>query len=549
MFNTSRWLNAAPTLAERTRRRVALHLIPYLFFLYILAFLDRANVSVAALGMTESIERDGLGFTNRIIGIGTGMFFWGYWILEIPSTVSVLKWGARWVFVRILVLWGLSCTFIGMIGLPIMNDLFWQLPDISENADVLVGLDTAVDFAFGWTARLFDPEMQLYWLGGLAHFNNNLYHSPEYQFYFFRFMLGFFEGGFFPSVIVYLSLWFRPEDRAKAIASFMSAIPLSLLLGSPLSGLMLQINWLGMPGWRWVFILQGIVPVFAGFATIFFLPDRPNKAPWLPPDERDWLMGELEREHKGKEGHAHGHFLWLSHVWLVLLLTAAYFCLNVYSYGVITFMPKILKDQTGLDDFWTTVLTAVPYTMALIAMLVNGWHSDRTRERIGHVTIPLCTMGLFLALTGFCYGMPVWPILLLTVFVGMFMFAHLPAYWPIPTMFLGSLAAASATGFINMIGNLGGTLGPYVVGSAVTRPVDSATGAANVAGLVGAGLADPSGGPAAGASAVTLLGAAVHEQPDYAQALLILAAFPVASGLIVLLIGLFNRNKLMARKS
>src|SRR5687768_79645 len=110
MFNNSRWLNAAPTLGERTRRRVALHLIPYLFFLYILAFLDRANISVAALGMTRSPGEGGMGFTEEVIGIGTGMFFWGYWILEIPSTVSVLSWGARWVFVRILILWGLSCT-------------------------------------------------------------------------------------------------------------------------------------------------------------------------------------------------------------------------------------------------------------------------------------------------------------------------------------------------------------------------------------------------------------------------------------------------------
>lgn len=521
MFNYSRWLNAAPTLAERTRRRVALHLIPYLFFLYILAFLDRANVSVAALGMTESVDQDGLGFTNRIIGIGTGMFFWGYWILEIPSTISVLKWGARWVFVRILVLWGLSCTLIGLIG---------------------------TEFAAGLFTWINLPEGP-WLLGDMSRFLNALKDNTEYQFYFFRFMLGFFEGGFFPSVIVYLSLWFRPEDRAKAIASFMAAIPLSLLLGSPLSGLMLQINWAGMPGWRWVFILQGIAPVFAGFATIFFLPDRPEKAAWLPREERDWLLAELEREHKGKEGQAHGHFLWLSHVWLVLLLTAAYFCLNVYSYGVITFMPKILKEQTGLDDFWTTLLTALPYTMALIAMLVNGWHSDRTHERIGHVTVPLCTMGLFLALAGLLYGMPVWPVLLLTVFVGMFMFAHLPAYWPIPTMFLGSLAAASATGFINMIGNLGGTLGPYMVGSAVTRPVDSSAGAASVAGLVGAGFADPTGGPGVGASTVAMLGASVTEQPDYAHALLILAVFPVASGLIVLLIGLLNRKKLMARRS
>src|SRR5690606_16556036 len=144
----------------------------------------------------------GLGFTNEVIGFGAGVFFWGYWFLEIPSTLSVLRWGARWVFVRILILWGIACVLIGTIGTPWAERAFSWLPDFTG-----------------------DPAVN--------------------QFYFLRFMLGFFEGGFFPSVILYLSLWFRPRDRAKAIATFMAAIPVSVIISSPVSGLILNINWLG----------------------------------------------------------------------------------------------------------------------------------------------------------------------------------------------------------------------------------------------------------------------------------------------------------------
>src|SRR5262245_32262707 len=219
------WRRSPGDVGERTRRRVVVHLIPYLFFLYILAYLDRANLAVAQLSMSEPVKYGGLGVDEKVIGYAFGIFFWGYWILEIPSTVSVLKWGARWVFVRILVLWGIACTLIGFIGTPWAERVFAWLPAFHDNPAVS-------------------------------------------QLYFLRFMLGFFEGGFFPSVIVYLTLWFRPKDRAKAIATFMSAIPVSLALGTPLSGWMLDhINWGGLPGWRWVFILQGIVPILAGFTT------------------------------------------------------------------------------------------------------------------------------------------------------------------------------------------------------------------------------------------------------------------------------------------
>jgi MFS transporter, ACS family, tartrate transporter len=428
----------AKDLPERTRRRVTLYLIPFLFFLYILAYLDRVNVSVAQLKMELPPEDGGLGFTPAISGWGAGIFFWGYWILEVPSTVSVVRWGARWVFVRILILWGLCAALVGTIGTPFAAAIFNWMPHVPEH----IGGDT-------------------------ARFINQLPENAAYQFYVFRFMLGFFEGGFFPSVIVYLSLWFRTEDRAKAIASFMAAIPLSSMLGLPLSGLLLDVHWFGLQGWRWIFILEGVAPFLAGFATIFFLPDRPAKATWLSAEERDWLMGELEREQRSKQGHG-GHWAWVHHLGMVLLLTSVYFCLNFTSYGLSMFMPRIIKSQSGASDKMASLLASLPYLLGFIGILVNGWHSDKTRERPWHVAVPLTMLSLGIWLVAAVDGIPVLPVLVMIFCVGTFMYAHLPAFWPMPTMFLGATVAAGAIGFINMIGNLGGSIGPMVVGKEAT---------------------------------------------------------------------------------
>jgi ACS family tartrate transporter-like MFS transporter len=434
------WPTPATTIAERTRRRISLHLLPFLFFLYILAYLDRVNVSVAALDMVRPVEEGGLGFTLDIVGFGAGMFFWGYWILEIPSTLSVSRWGARWVFVRILVLWGLCAALVGGIGTPLAAYLFGWLPHIPEPSG---GIDL---------------------LSRTAHFFNGLSEEAAYQFYFLRFMLGFFEGGFFPSVIVYLSYWFRQEDRAKAIAGFMSAIPLSSALGVPISGQLLKINWLGLPGWRWIFILQGVAPMLAGIATLFLLPDLPSKARWLPAAERDWLLGELERERQSKK--TTGHLAWLNHLGGVVMLTIVYFCLNLPSYGLSMFMPAIIKSQSGLSSESASLLAAIPYGLGFLAMYVNGWHSDRTNERPWHVAVPLICLSLSIFLAALLDGAGWWPVLVIVFLVGPSMYAHLPAFWPIPTMFLGAISAASAIGFINMIGNLGGGVGPTLVGNA-----------------------------------------------------------------------------------
>jgi sugar phosphate permease len=500
------WRRPANSLAERTRRRITLHLIPFLFFLYILAYLDRVNVSVAQIGMEKPPEEGGLGFDPAVFGFGAGLFFLGYWILEIPSTVSIVRWGARWVFVRILILWGICATLVGAIGTPFAASLFAWLPQIPENAAILSTIDGGISHLFGWLVSSFGYSGTIQVASGTARFVNGLPHSPAYQFYFFRFMLGFFEGGFFPSVIFYLSYWFRDQDRAKAIAAFMAAIPLSSTFGVPASGLLLGVTWFNLPGWRWILILEGIAPILAGFATLFFLPDRPEQAKWLPADERNWLVAELEREHQAKQ--AHGHWVWVRHVGMVLLLTCVYFGLNFSSYGLSMFMPKIIQAQTGRSGQVSSLLAALPYAMAFLGMLINGRHSDRTGERIWHVAIPLALLSLGIALTAALDGVGLLPVLVMIFLVGPFMYAHLPAFWPIPTMFLGAVAAASAIGFINMIGNLGGFFGPTVVGEAAT----SAQGT-------------------------------VH----FARALLLLAPWPLASAAIIVIAGYVRRKEKKVR--
>jgi MFS family permease len=448
---------APPTLAEQTRRRVIARLIPFLFFLYILAYVDRTNVSVAKLGMQKDPSQGGLGFGNEVIGYGAGVFFWGYWVLEIPSTLSVLRWGARWVFVRILVLWGACCILIGTIGTPWANAAFGWLPSFHP-----------------------DPAVN--------------------QFYVLRFMLGFFEGGFFPSVILYLSLWFPPRDRARAIAVFMAAIPASSLLGAPVSGLMLQMDAFGIVGWRWIFILQGLAPILAAFATLFILPDGPEQAAWLRPEERAWLLAALEEEKARRATHAPAG--WAAHAGVVVLLTAFYFCSTVTGYGLSMFMPSIIKSQSGLSDTWAAVVAALPFLFGLLGMLLNGWHSDRRRERVLHVALPLLGLGGSIALAAAFDGAWVWSLLIMVFLVGTFMYSHLPAFWPIPTIFLGGAAAASAIGFVNMVGNLGGSVGPILVGRAA------------------------------------------QGQASYAPALYRLAVFPVTAATIMLLMGYLRRGAL-----
>ncbi len=389
-------------VARRARHRIARRLLPFLFLLYVIAFLDRMNVGAAALQMPHD-----LGFSEGVIGFGAGIFFLGYFLLEIPGALIVERWSARRWIARIMISWGLVTVFM----------------------------------AFIHTAR---------------------------QFYLVRFLVGAAEAGFFPGVIVYLTHWFRYEDRAKAIAVFYAANPISYIIGSPLAGLLLGLSWLGLRGWRWLFIIEGIPAVLLGVITIFYLTDWPAKAKWLPDDERSWITGVLQREKEAKK-RAHSHSIWeaLRHR-DVLLLTLCYFCAMTGSYGIGFWLPTILKRISGQSNMKVTLLAALPYVVALIAQQVNGWHSDRTRERRWHAAVPVFLCGVGLALAVLYRSNPTLSIVLLVLGGGAF-YGFQPCFWAVPTLFLGESAAAASIGLINSVGNLGGFVGPLTMGYLATR--------------------------------------------------------------------------------
>jgi sugar phosphate permease len=383
--------------AERARRRIAWRIMPYLFILYMIAFLDRVNVGYAALDMTHA-----LGFSPEVYGFGAGIFFVGYFLLEIPTSLLVEKWSARGCIARIMVSWGALAIMTGFI------------------------------------------------------------HTAS-QFYWVRFLLGAAEAGFFPGIVIYLSHWFRYEDRAKAVAFFMAAIPIANIIGSPISGLLLGIHWLGIAGWRWLFILEGIPAIVMGIVTLFYLTDWPHQAKWLPDDEREWITSELEKEKRQIREAGPLRILQAFRHKEVILLSVAYFFIVTGVYGFNFWMPTILKGLSGYSNLVVTLVAVLPYFAALAAILFVGWSSDRTRERRWHTAIAMLIASLGLLLSAVLHGS-------VALEVSMFclaaagMYGYLPGFWALPSSFLTGTAAAASIGLINSIGNLGGFLGPYIVG-------------------------------------------------------------------------------------
>ena len=389
-------------VAERARRRIARRLLPFLFLLYVIAFLDRMNVGAAALQMPHD-----LGFSDGVIGMGAGIFFLGYFLLEIPGALIVERWSARRWIARIMISWGVVTVFM----------------------------------AFIHTSR---------------------------QFYVVRFLVGAAEAGFLPGVIVYLTHWFRYQDRAKAVAFFYAANPLSYVIGSPLAGLLLGLSWLGLRGWRWLFIIEGIPAIIVGFITIWYLTDWPHQAAWLPAKEKSWITAELRREKEAKN-QRRSYRVWeaLRHR-DVLLLTGCYFCAMTGSYGIAFWLPTILKRLSGKSDLKVTLLAALPYVAAFITQQVNGWHSDLTRERRWHAAIPVFACGLALALAVVYRSNLTMSVALFVVAGGAF-YGFQPVFWAVPTLFLSESAAAASIGLINAVGNLGGFVGPMVIGYLASR--------------------------------------------------------------------------------
>ena len=387
-----------PQTGESARSRIAWRLLPFLFLLYVANYLDRTNIAYATLGM-----KGDLGLTDSVFGTASGIFFIGYFALQIPGALLVERWSARLLLAITLITWGALTTLTGFV----------------HNAHQLYGA---------------------------------------------RFLLGAAEAGFFPGVIVYLSHWFIYQDRAKAIARFMAAIPIGFILGGPIAGKILGVHWLGLSGWRWLFLLEGVPALVLGIATLFVLPDRPIEVRWLAADERDWLTSRLAEERRAK-AHVEHVTIWqaLRHP-AVLMLTAGLFFTYTGGYAFWFWMPTMLQRLTGWADVQRIGLVgAIPFIGGLVGMLLLGWNSDRTRERRWHFAFPQLTAALALVAW---FLLPHSNALLVALFtlVGFGTVAYLPSFWALPSAFLTSSAAAAAIGFINCTASIGGFFGPKIIG-------------------------------------------------------------------------------------
>lgn len=385
------------TVGRRARRRIALRLLPFVFLMYVIAHIDRANVSFANLRMSAE-----LGFSDRAYGLGVGMFFLGYVVFEVPGAMIVERWSARKWLARIMLTWGLATMLTACV------------------------------------------------------------HTTT-QFYAARFLVGLAEASFFPGVIVYLAHWFRLADRAKAIAFFFAASPTGSVVGSLMAGWLLQRHWGAIDGWRWIFIVEGILPIIVGVITFFYLTDWPRQAGWLPADERKWISDELEAETRAKK-RAGDYTTWQplrdGRVWLLI---AAYFCALAGWTASTYFLPTFMKRLSGLADSRVALLAMLPGLLGIAAMLWNGWHSDRTGERRWHTAIPLLCAGIAYSLVRAGSSTFSFVVLLFSLGGGI-LFAYYPVFWSMPTTLFSETSAAVCCGLINAIGHTGGLVGPYAVG-------------------------------------------------------------------------------------
>jgi ACS family tartrate transporter-like MFS transporter len=381
--------------------KISRRLLPFLFLLYVVSYLDRTNVSFVGLPMQRELGSRGL--NAEAFGLGGGIFFLGYFIFEVPSNLILQRIGARTWIARIMLTWGIIASCMMFVRGP-------------------------------------------------------------RSFYLMRFLLGVAEAGFFPGIILYLTYWFPAPRRAKAVALFMTATAASGVIGALISTAILSLDGTaGLRGWQWVFILEGLPAIVLAAVVFIFLPNGPNDARWLNADERALLTDHLARENRAAP-HRATDFLSVIGRGRVWLLTCVYFCLSLGMYCVSLWLPQLIAQAwPGHKDWQVTLLSGIPYACAAIGMVIIGLHSDRTGERRWHVAAPLLAAA-GAAVCAALLKQPVVALVLFSI-ITMGIWASFGPFWSLPPLFLAGTAAAGGIAIINSFGNLGGFLGPYLFGA------------------------------------------------------------------------------------
>lgn len=383
-------------IEKRTLHRISWRIVPFIMLLYFIAYIDRVNIGFAALTMNRE-----LGFTASIMGFGAGIFFWGYFLFEVPSNLILHKVGARLWIARVMVTWSIISALMAFV----------------QNST---------------------------------------------SFYVLRFLLGAAEAGFFPGIILYLSYWFPLRHRTGVIAFFMAAAPISTALGSPISAALLELDGFGgLAGWQWLFVLESIPALILGVVVFFYMTDRPEQASWLRDDERDWLVNEMKQETMRKEANVSHSFIRGLADPRVLALALIYFGTSAGLYTLGIWAPQIIK-QFGVSSMTVGLLNAIPPSVSVVAMVAWSKHSDRTNERTWHVIIPCLLAAFGLVIAGNVGGVVAVVIALTLVNIGIS--CAKPPLWSMPTTFLSGAAAATGIAVINSVGNLGGFAAPAVIG-------------------------------------------------------------------------------------
>ena len=436
-------------LEAGTLRRVTVRLIPLLMALYFVNYLDRTNLGIAKAEISADLQ-----LSATMFGLASGIFFIGYVLVEVPSNLALVRFGARRWLARIAVSWGIVAVAIGF----------------AHNAHTLLAL---------------------------------------------RFLLGVAEAGLFPGVVFYLSRWFPAAYRARIVAVFMLAIPIASAVGTPLAAWLVQAGHgvFGLAGWRFMMICVGLPAVVLGVICWFWLTDGPGDATWLTAEQRAWLIDVLDAEERHVNSRYHfplRRTLTSPRIWA---LAVVYFGIAYGLYALAFFLPSIIagfKKTFGvqLSLIEVGLITAIPYTFAAVAMFFWSRHADRTREHVWHVAIPLALGGLAIPVALYLHH-PI-GVMIPVIIAAVGIFSALPVFWALPTRFLAGTAAAGGIGLINSMGNLGGFAAPYATGALEDLTGDNRAGMWAVglvmlfcAGLVVALRAAPSpdGGPGGAAAA------------------------------------------------